>query len=443
LGRRKLIFIGLDGVGLDLAASLAGRGVTPRLGELLARGAAWPTRSPLPEVSPVCWSSRFSGLGPGGHGIYGFAAPRPGSYAITPADSTMVRAPRIWDLAGEAGLSSTVLNVPLTFPAAPIRGSMVSGFVTPDLARGVHPPGLLPRLEAMGYRPEAGLDAGREDPAALLADISRTLAVRLELFSQMLDQDWDLYVAVISDSDRVNHFAWPALHDGGHPLAEAALGVYRQIDEFLDLVWRRFAGEIAAGEAALMIAADHSFGPIVSEVYLNQWLMAEGYLFIEGAPPAERILPATKALALDPGRIYLHTAGRFPQGRVSPGAEAEALAGEIAAKLAALNFARVKQTESGPLIGQERPIAKVHRGRDIYAGPYADAAPELVAEAAPGYSLRGGLDRAGVFGLSHLSGTHRPTGALALMLPAPREKPERIEGLFGLMTEVLGLRHEN
>ncbi|MCF8034352.1 MAG: alkaline phosphatase family protein [Desulfarculaceae bacterium] len=435
----RLIFLGLDGVGLDLASHLAGRGIMPRLGWLMERAGAWSTASPLPEVSPVCWTSMFSGLGPGGHGVFGFAEPREHAYGIVPADSSMVRAPRLWDLASAAGLTSTVLNVPLTYPPTPIQGSMVSGFVCPDLAGGVHPPGLLPRLQAMGYRPEAELETGREDPAALLADVARALAVRLELFGQMLAQDHHLFVGVVSDTDRVNHFAWPALWEPEHPLAPAALGVYQQVDAFIGALLERHGEDIERGGTALMIAADHSFGPIVSEVYLNQWLKQEGYLLVEGEPPGERILPATRALALDPGRIYLHT-DRFPGGTVSPGPEAEALAAEIAAKLSALSFSRVAQGADGPEISLERPVARVHQGRDIYQGPCLPAAPELVAEAAPGYSLRGGLDRAGVFGLSHLSGTHRPRGALALMLPEPEGKPEHMQGLFGLMTESLGLK---
>ncbi len=439
MGARRLIFLGLDGVGLDLAASLAARGVMPNLGRLLERGQAWATASPLPEVSPVCWSSMFSGQGPGGHGIYGFAAPVVGSYRIAPCDSTMVRAPRLWELAHRAGLTSVVLNVPLTYPAAPLKGTMVSGFVTPDLAKGVYPPALLPRLRAMGYRPEAELEAGRTDPAALLADVAQALAVRLELFQETLAQEWDLWVGVIADTDRVNHFAWPALWEPGHPLAPAALAIYRQVDELVGWLWGRFGGEVEAGRLGLMIAADHSFGPIVSEVYLNQWLKAEGYLVLEGAPPNERILPATRALALDPGRIYLHRAGLFPGGSLTPGPAADRLLGEIAAKLQALRYSRLVRDQGGPRLESQAPVARVHLGRELYHGPQAPHAPDLVAEAAPGYSLRGGLDRAGVFGLSHLSGTHRPQGALALMLPEPPDKPSTIQGLFGLMAGALGL----
>ena len=291
MGRARLIFLGLDGVGLDLARHLAQAGVMPHLGGLLERGLAWDTRSPLPEVSPVCWTSIFSGQNPGGHGIFGFAAPRDGAYGITPADSTMVQAPRLWDLADEADLESVVINVPLTYPATPILGSMVAGFVCPNLGQGVHPPELLPRLATMGYRPEAELEMGRNDAGALLADVSRALTVRLELCRQMLEESWDLFAAVISDTDRVNHFAWPALWEAGHPLAAAAQGIYRQADDFIGRVLSRFGEEIARSETTLMIAADHSFGPIVSEVYLNQWLMQEGYLHIEGAPPKSASCP--------------------------------------------------------------------------------------------------------------------------------------------------------
>ncbi|MCB2186844.1 MAG: alkaline phosphatase family protein [Deltaproteobacteria bacterium] len=435
----RVLFLGLDGVGRDLATHLAARGVMPHLGRLLALAPAWETVSPLPEVSPVCWTSLFSGQGPAAHGIFGFAHPVPGSWAIQPVDSTLVAAPRLWNLASAAGLRSVVLNVPLTYPAEPLHGSLVAGFVTPDLARGVYPPELLPRLLALGYRPEADLDTGRDDPGALAADLECALEVRLTLFEQMLSENWNLYVAVVTDTDRVNHFLWPALWDDAHPLAGPARRVYALVDEFLGRVWQKVAPQVESGEITFLIAADHAFGPIRSEVYLNRWLAQEGYLLYEGQPPHERILPATRALALDPGRIYLNYAGRFPGGWLTPGREAGRLLESLAAGLSALRFSRVEIGPDGPRLTEEAPIARVHLGRDLYPGAASAAAPDLVAEAAPGYSLRGGLDKAGVFGLSHLTGTHRPRGGLAWGLPAPGERPARVEGLGRLAARALGL----
>ncbi len=233
----RLLFIGLDGVGLDLARHLARSGVMPHLGRMMDQAGAWGTVSPLPEVSPVCWTTLFSGQGPGQHGIYGFGEPVAGTYTVRPVDSTAVRVPRLWQTVSAAGGRAVVLNVPLTYPASAINGVMISGFVAPELTRAVHPPELLGQLQALGYRPESDLDRAVEDPAALMPDLMAALEIRLALFARLLDQPWDLYIGVFTETDRVNHFLWPGLWDDAHPLAGPAREVYRCIDAFLGRVW--------------------------------------------------------------------------------------------------------------------------------------------------------------------------------------------------------------
>jgi predicted AlkP superfamily phosphohydrolase/phosphomutase len=312
--------------------------------------------------------------------------------------------------------------------------------VAPELTRAVHPPAWLGRLEAMGYRPEAELELGREDPAALAADLARALERRLELFRRLWEEPWELFCAVITDTDRANHFLWPALHEPGHPLAGPALEAFRLADGFLDWVWRRARPGVEAGEAALVVAADHSFGPIRSEVYLNPWLQERGLLAVEGAAGAERILPRTRALALDPGRIYLHDQ-RFPGGRRFAPDEARSLRAEIAAGLAGLAYTHICSQDGRMRTQSLRPVAGVHHREKLYAGPAAAEGPDLVAEAAPGFSLRAGLDRGAVFGTSHLTGTHRPAGALALWAGQGAEgfNPSHIQDLYPMLRAWLGL----
>ena len=441
MNRPRLIMIGLDGVGLDLAQDLAGRGIMPHLGRLMRAGRAWPTASPLPEVSPVCWTSMFSGQDPGGHGIFGFGEYDLARGGVRPVDSTQVRAERLWERLSRLGRRSVVLNVPLTFPAREINGVMVSGFVTPDLKRGVRPSSLLSELEEMGYRPEADLDQGITDVSAMMKDLRATLQIRLKLFEKFLDEDWDLYVAVITETDRVNHFVWPALSDPAHPMAHDALTVYKMVDDFLGLVWAKKGPDIQEGRMNLLVAADHSFGPIQAEFYVNRWLVENGYLTVQGEPGVEKILPQTVALALDPGRIYLHLKGRFPDARLEPGPQAQALAGEIRARL--LNAAYADFSVNAGSLPQKplHPAKEVRYGRELYHGPYVGQGPDLVAVGAPGFSLRAGLGKPRVFGRSHLTGTHRAQGALALWVgEGPGQvTPSEVRGLYGLMARGLGL----
>jgi predicted AlkP superfamily phosphohydrolase/phosphomutase len=426
---KRLIVTGLDGLSLELAVRLAGQGVMPNLAGLLEKGRAWEVTSPLPEVSPVCWTSLFSGQEPGVHGIFGFGLPEPGSYEVRPAHGNMVRCPRLWDRVSQAGRAAAVLNVPLTYPARPLKGVMVSGFVTPDLERGVYPSSFRHHLEEMGYRPEADLDLGQTQPQALIQDLMQVLDARIDLFTRMLSQPWDLYVAVITETDRVNHFFWPVLNQPDPSLSELVLAVYRRIDEYLGVVEQMVAPQIKSGDLAWLLVADHGFGPIKSEVYLNPWLQSRGYLHVQGEPGQERILPQTQALALDPGRIYLHWAGRFPGGRLRPGSEAEKTLEGIRAELSALD------------LNGEGLVAKVHRGRDLYSGPQAALAPDLVVEASWGFSMRAGLGKSGIWGKSHLTGTHRPQGAMASWLGGglTQDAPEHLTGLYSLMADWLGV----
>ena len=413
-------------MGLAQARLMAGRGEMPALGRLLKTGAAWPVESPLPEMSPVCWGTMFSGLEPGGHGVFGFGMPSPGRYRVEPVDSNSFRGDRLWDLSSRAGLYNLVLNVPLTYPATPINGLMISGFVAPDLRRGVFPAALFRRLGELGYRAEADAELGRENLGALLQDLEEVLKVRLMAFRDLFARPWDVYIGIFTETDRINHFLWEAVQDENHPMAPAVARLHCMMDEFIGEVAASLEDEIASGEAALLLVSDHSFGPIESEVYLNPWLREQGILL---AGQADEILAGTGALALDPGRIHLHHRHIFPLGSGFGPAEEESLCARISRGLLEL------EAPDG-----RRPIARVLRKGELYRGPHTALAPDLLALAAPGFSLRAGMGQRAVFGGGHLQGVHRPEGALALWVgDGPALRPNRMSGLMELMTGWLGI----
>ncbi|MDR2696228.1 MAG: alkaline phosphatase family protein, partial [Deltaproteobacteria bacterium] len=124
---RPLMVLGLDGLPLDLAHRLALDGTCPHLARLLPD--ARTILAELPELSPVNWTSFFTARGPEDHGVFGFTRINARTYEMSITDFSQVRLPTLWDRLGEAGFGSRVVNLPNTWPARPLKGMMVSGFV--------------------------------------------------------------------------------------------------------------------------------------------------------------------------------------------------------------------------------------------------------------------------------------------------------------------------
>jgi predicted AlkP superfamily phosphohydrolase/phosphomutase len=111
------------------------------------------------------------------------------------------------------------------------------------------------------------------------------------------------------------------------------------------------------------------------------------------------------------GAIRLNLAGREPQGRVTPGADADALCREIIDALRAL-----VDVDSG------RPIVReVIRTRDTFAGAHLDALPDLLvlwASEAPVHGVRSAaLGEIRLASPEQRTGAHRPQGFLAAAGP--------------------------
>jgi predicted AlkP superfamily phosphohydrolase/phosphomutase len=107
-------------------------GELPNLRKFLGEAALGELRVVEPILSPVCWTSAFTGVNPGKHGIYDFQKPDPdgsGDFIIETAANR--RALPIWMLLSDAGYRVAVLNVPMTYPPDPVRGVMASGFPYP------------------------------------------------------------------------------------------------------------------------------------------------------------------------------------------------------------------------------------------------------------------------------------------------------------------------
>jgi predicted AlkP superfamily phosphohydrolase/phosphomutase len=153
----KVVIIGLDGLEPTLTEKFMSEGKLPHLSRLKKDGTYARLQTTTPAISPVAWSSFMTGSEPSKHNIFDFLSRDPrtylpnlssayigrpkrvlslGKYAI-PLSKPEIRGMRksvpFWKILGNAGIFSTVLRVPITFPPEKFSGHLLSGMCAPDL----------------------------------------------------------------------------------------------------------------------------------------------------------------------------------------------------------------------------------------------------------------------------------------------------------------------
>lgn len=400
----RAVILGLDGMGAGLVERLCAMGRMPALAALSGRAACGAMGSSLPEISPVAWTSFYTAAQPGVHGIYGFTEFAPGRRGVRYNTSAEVAAPTLWELLSRQGKRCAVLNAPQTYPARPLKGVMVSGFVAVDLAKAAYPAWVGRYLAASGYRLEADFERVRQDRAGFLDELTRVAQGRLDLLDKFAGQDSDLVFLCATDTDRLHHFFYSEVLDESGPRAGQIDAFYRLTDDTVAAAFALAERMAASGPVLFLVVSDHGFAEVVEEFHLNRWLMAQG---LGGTSP-----DAAPAAALDPTRIYFNTPNP-PLDRL---------------KAALL---------------EEPAVRQVFDGADLYQGPRAGLAPDLVVLPAPGYEFKARFDQGRVYTPSPLTGAHTLEDAFYLALglgfAAADPRPADIEELGRYVFRHFGL----
>jgi len=392
----KALVIGLDGVPHSMLQRFMAAGIMPNLTALSGDGAMTDMTVSLPEISSVSWTTFMTGKNPGEHGIFGFTDLHPGTYKMSFPSFRDVRVETIWDRLGANKMRSVVINQPATYPARPMHGAIVSGFVAIHLDKSVFPSKYLRDLRDMSY--EIDLDASdvRDDPPELFRKLHELLAMRQRVMEHFWEaENWNLMEVIVTGTDRLHHFMMDAYGDDNHPHHEDFLDYYRAVDRFIGGACERFSK--SAGEHAdnVFILSDHGFCQTRKEGYMNAVLAAHGYLKFtkDGADSLEDISESAAAFCLDPARIYIHRRGRYPRGSVS-----DADVPRVKAELRDL-FTSLRD-EGAPI------IRHVFDADDVYSGEEKANGPDLLLVPHNGYDLKGRIGAPAATGERRLQGMH-------------------------------------
>jgi len=386
---KRAVLIGLDGTPWTLVERFIKDGTMPNMAKLKAGGSLLQMDTSIPDISSVAWTSFMTGANPGRHGIYGFLDLQPNSYRIYFPSSRHIKSETLWAVANRAGKRAIVINVPSTYPAQPLDGILVAGFVAVDINKATYPASLVPRLQAMDYRIDVDARKVQQSHDALMDDVLVTLDRRVKLLLELYDKEaWDLFIGVVTETDRLQHFFMDAIADAGHKYHSAFRDFYRRIDAFIGEIAERLKDE------TMLIMSDHGFTPIKQQVYLNRWLVDNDYLKLKDPPRSiEDIAEGSRAFAMDPGRIYINVKGKYPNGTVEPG-DAARLTAEIKQGLSEIS-------DNGAKI-----VKRVYERDELFSGPVVALAPDLCVQSVYGYDLKGAVNKTQLMDREIFTGMH-------------------------------------
>ena len=381
--------LGIDGLPRWMWQQFADSGVMPHSAKLLKTGTLVPMKSALPEVSSAAWASIVTGENSGGHNVFGFTDLLDGSYTLGFTSSRTFRAKPFW--AREGAGRSLIINVPQTYPAQPMNGMLVSGFVALDLKRAVHPPEELPWLESIQYSVDADMSLVEKGKRVFVDELRRVMTARCQALHHHWDREsWQNMMFVFTGTDRLNHYLWEDFEDTTSPFHQTFLDYYHEVDRQIGAILERLNDR-----TTLTAVSDHGFTRQRMSVNVNCLLAEAGFLRLKNSarPSYIDMLPETKAFAMDPGRIYLHRQGRYPGGTVT-GDEAESL-------MQTLTHFFLDATVNGQPLASE-----VIRGKDAYSGPFAHRAPDLIVMPGKDIALSGRVNLSSLIEPTVINGKH-------------------------------------
>jgi predicted AlkP superfamily phosphohydrolase/phosphomutase len=407
-----LTVIGLDAMTPLVLEPLRAEGAVPNLDRLLGQGASGVLRSTTHPLTPQAWTTMFSGVGAGRHGIWDFHERDESGYGLRPVNGSYRREPAVWQRLSAAGRRVGVINVSFTWPVDDVNGFALAGFDAYGRREGFATPGgLLEELESrFGPLQQDHAFPVTPDGRIDLDQVRRVAEQRVELTLWLAERfDPELLIVVFMAADHAHHLGWDEWERSGadSPLAK----VYGILDEAVGALAGALGGDI-------MLVSDHGSGPLHGVVNLNAWLAEQGLLHYAGAAElmrggqlqriaAARALALWRRLPLDFrtrvkqrlgglrersyelqnysvvdferskafaygtfGNIVINVEGRERTGVVAPGAEYEAVRDEISKALREL-----RDPASGRAI-----VAAVHRREELFSGPHVDRVPDLVVE---------------------------------------------------------------
>ena len=294
--KKRVLIVGWDCASPELVFN-AFKDDMPNTQRLMQEGIYGELESTIPPITVPAWMCMMTSRDPGELGIYGFRNRQDYSYdALEIANSLAVEVPTLWDILGQAQKRSVILGVPLTYPAKPFPGWMVTSFLTPDdlnapltqpNSQWTFPPRLTREIAQISSDYMIDIPNFRTDQRAELEQQLHTMTrARFKFARYLLEKKaWDFFMMVEMGSDRLHHAFWRfwdkthPKYEPNSPFVDTMRNYYRTLDEEL--------GQMLVcvdDDTTVMVVSDHGAKKMDGGICVNEWLRKHGYLTLKSEP---------------------------------------------------------------------------------------------------------------------------------------------------------------
>jgi Tfp pilus assembly protein PilF len=278
---RRVILLGWDGADWELLDALTTSGAMPNLRRLVREGRAADLESYPPTVSPMVWTTIATGADPADHGVLSFFEIEPGSGAHVPVTVRGRKVPAYWDTASSRGQSVGSVGFWASYPAAQVRGFLVSDRACPPLSdpdpkqlpSAAYPPSASDGVRALlAQHPlptNAEISAFGDFPAAdpkreMFARLLRSTRVTQEAAERLYDREHPQSMAVyFLGTDEVAHLFGAQVPPKLPCVSADASARYGRVVEryyaAMDVILGRWMRRAAQDGATLLLVSDHGF----------------------------------------------------------------------------------------------------------------------------------------------------------------------------------------
>jgi predicted AlkP superfamily phosphohydrolase/phosphomutase len=275
----KILLIGTDAASWNIMEHLVNQGKLPTFQKLIRNGVWGDLESCIYYFTSPAWKCFSTGKNPGKLGACGWWLFDEDGQKLTFVNSTSFKSRELWDILGEHGYTSGIVNMPLTYPPKKINGIMVSGIFNPEKGY-TYPPQLEIDLKKENYRVNPVRNMKIDTDKGILERASLTKNVFTISKKLLKKHNFDFFQLVVFCTDEIQHFFWKYMEEKDPKYGNTIENFWQVVDSEI----KELLIDIPE-DCYTFIISDHGATASKGIFRVNVWLKMHGYLHLKKNNP--------------------------------------------------------------------------------------------------------------------------------------------------------------